>query len=197
MGNVQSSAEQHETLSAMNTQVEKLFGAFERFQGMMPAHILDQCGPETAALLGDEVAMYTKFSDMVDRFRGQEDARYNGLRESGAQQLADLRDLYREALVQFVIAAETGLTLFPVVANNLIDTTEMLDVHITRMQHSLQLLNEAVATSARGIATQNQAVMREVRGKIDDLVTTNESVKDRIEDSRRELDAAISDVTAG
>ena len=198
MGNAPSQQEDTMQLSAMDQQVGKLFDVLQQFQGKEPMEILSRCGPETVSIVRQEVAIYTNFAQMIDRHRARivDDKNFYGMKETGVQQMLELKALYREALVQFIIAAETGLTMFPLIANNLVDTTDILDAHIKKMQTTMKLLIDAMREGTRGVAGENDDLRRRIRDKMTMLSATNDDIKGKMQAASKDLDDTIADLHA-
>ena len=180
----------------MDQQVNKLFDVLHQFQGKEPMEILSRCGPETVSLVRQEVNIYANFSQMIDSHRARivDDRNFYGMKESGVQQMLELKALYREALVQFIIAAETGLTMFPLIANNLVDTTDILDAHIRKMQRTMQLLIDAMRDGTRGVAGENDDLRKRIRDKMSALSSTNDAIKEKMQAASKDLDDTIADI---
>lgn len=198
MGNASSASPDGAMLATMDQQVDKLFAKLQEMGGMEPQDVLARCGPEAAGLVQGEVAIYVALSDMIERHRSRvpDDKSYFEMRETGVKQLLDLKRMYRDALVQFMVAAETGLTMFPLIANNLTDTVEMIDTHVQKMEATLNLLRDTVREGTKLTASENQGLRQNIQQKLKVLTVANADIKERMMAASNDLNSTIKDISA-
>ena len=190
MGNVQSDSN---TNASMKEQKDKIFAILKEFQEMEPPEVFARCGPETRSLVQDEVKLYISFSDFINKHREKvaSDRAYYSMKESGVKQLLELKKLYKNALVHFLIATETGLTLFPIISNNLIDTTEIVGLHIGKINQTMQLLISTLRDGVNQVSGDNRALIETLQKRVSDLTDLNENIKTEVNASASELQNTI------
>ena len=190
MGNAQSDSNANVT---MKEQRDKVFTILKDFQAMEPPEVYARCGPETKSLVQDEVKLYISFSNFIDKHRENvaKDRAYYSMKENGVKQLLELKKLYKDALVHFLIATETGLTLFPIISNNLIDTTEIIGLHIGKINQTMQLLISTLKDGVNQVSGENRSVFDTLQKRVSDLTDLSENIKSGVNASASELQNTI------
>ena len=144
-------------------------------------------------MVQDEVKLYISFSNFIDKHRENvaKDRAYYSMKENGVKQLLELKKLYKDALVHFLIATETGLTLFPIISNNLIDTTEIIGLHIGKINQTMQLLISTLKDGVNQVSGENRSLFDTLQKRVSDLTDLSENIKSGVNASASELQNTI------
>lgn len=163
----------------LDQKVAKLMNTIDRLSGLEPREVLSNCGPETRAAVQSEVTAYNQFDAVVQR---QTDGPPDTL-----QQLELIRGLYKSALVRFIIATETGLVLFPIIARHVTTTAEIIDLHINQMNKVLITMVQTMGSDASINMQQEKRLQMELRQQLSQLVQYNNKVNDRMQEIQQTL----------
>lgn len=168
--------------TALDERVIALMNTIDSLAGLDPKQMLSRCSAETRAAVQSEVNAYMQYAGLVQNQRNRVSGRKMLGERQTLEQMELLREHYRAALVRFVIATETGLTLFPIVASHVVDTADIVDAHIKRMNETLAAMVKVVGNESATTQQQDIELRKALQQQISQLVQYNDKVKERMKD---------------
>lgn len=166
----------------LDQQVMQLMKKIESMSDREPQEVLASCGPETRAAVQSEVSAFNQFDAIVQRQKGGP--------PDTLQQMELIRGLYKSALVRFIIATETGLVLFPIIARHVTSTANIIDTHINQMNKVLATMVRTMGNEASNNMQQEKQIQMELRQQLSQLVQYNNKVTGRMQEIQQTLQQA-------
>lgn len=179
MGTASSNLASMDEVNNIDQHVTQLMNTIEKMSNHEPHEVLARCGPETRSAVQSEVTKYNLFAQLVQN-------QANGPKDT-YQQMELIKGLYKSALVRFIVATETGLVLFPIIAGHVSTTAKIIDAHIGQMNNALAAMVQTLGNKANANLQQDDQLREALQQQIAQLVQYNSTAKARMKEIQNTL----------